>query len=243
MSTISTTNFTVLQDLQRQIKELTKKGSSLEKVAQGTTELIYQQFNESVVLTRLYVTIPFGKLPPFNQNFVAKLKAIAPHLNDKTPILSLLGTSGDNPNWNNRLKSQGHVGIPLLSASFIEEIPMIARLLQDLGVSLDLIDHQDEGALVENLSQIAGLFYVPDATKAVDNKGRKIISAQNFVQQYQIKTVFGAGGLHLSTKTFITLIVFSRESIKKSQVSQFMPLTNIIAATGSDLIVQGKFFG
>jgi len=94
---------------------------------------MYDEFEESIVLARLFATVPFGELPAYNQEFVNKLAdstGITQLINDKTYILSLLGTHGVEENWNARLNSQGHIGIPLASADFIDSIPMMSRLLK-----------------------------------------------------------------------------------------------------------------
>ena len=40
-------------------------------------------------------------------------------------------------------KSKEHMGIPLISSAFVGAIPMISRLLKELGVPLDWIDSHD----------------------------------------------------------------------------------------------------
>jgi len=49
----------------------------LEDASQRFAELMYEQFPKSVVLSRVFATIPFGMLPDFRQNFVLKLSESA----------------------------------------------------------------------------------------------------------------------------------------------------------------------
>ncbi|MFH0940065.1 MAG: hypothetical protein V1899_12410 [Planctomycetota bacterium] len=57
----------------------------------------------------------------------ADSKNIAHLVKNETLVLSLMGTRGDEPAWNDRRSSAGHIGIPLASADFINKIPMMIR--------------------------------------------------------------------------------------------------------------------
>jgi hypothetical protein len=89
----------------------------LEEAAQELATALQKQFDESVVLSRVYVTAPFDTMPPTNKTFVQNL----------APVLSLIGTYGQEEDWRDRRNSKGHVGIPLISSAFVGAIPMIAR--------------------------------------------------------------------------------------------------------------------
>jgi hypothetical protein len=230
---------------EQKLQELIKGSSSVEAVAQRVAQNIYDSFRGSVVLSRFYATIPYKKLPEKNRQFaatMAKAHGATGLLGEDTPVLSLLGTAGDNAEWNSRHTSKGHVGIPLISTDFIDGIPMIARLLQDLGVSLGGTDGAGSGIETSKFGRLGGLFYVEDARTAVDQGGRKIISAQDFVAAHGIRTVFGTAGLYFLTKTFITVIVFTRETISRKTARHFMPLGGVITSTTSDLVNRGKLF-
>jgi hypothetical protein len=89
-------------------------------------------------------------------------------------------TRGRQRNWNSRFDSQGHVGIPLASADFVDSIPMIARLLKELGPSIELAQDLDTAIVTQSIGSV-GLFYMDDARTAEDQNGRKIIADQDFV--------------------------------------------------------------
>ena len=84
-------------------------------------------------------------------------------LRPKTPVLSLLGTRGAVPRWNSRHLSEGHVGIPLASAEFVDAIPMIASLVKQLGVGIESADDVETAIVTNTLGTAAGVFYVDDA--------------------------------------------------------------------------------
>jgi hypothetical protein len=87
----------------------------LEESAQSLTTSLHDRFQDSVTIARVFATVPFEDLPSSNRSFVEKLAdstGAAGDLHDKTPVLSLIGTYGQEENWKDRRKSEGHVGIP-----------------------------------------------------------------------------------------------------------------------------------
>jgi hypothetical protein len=60
-------------------------------------------------------------------------------------------------------------------------------------------------------------FYVRDAKTEVDIKGRKIIAAQDFVNEYDVKTVMGFGGGYTGNYPFYTAIIFLNEEIEPTR--------------------------
>ena len=57
------------------------------------------------------------------------------------------------------------------------------------------------------------MFYVPDARTEVDEKGRPVISAQDFVEEHGIGTVFGFGGAYMLERSYLAMIFFCREAV------------------------------
>ncbi len=245
MTKISTANSTSLRPLLEQVKQKTKGCKTLDEAAQLLSDIIYEEFRDSLVLARVYATVPFSELPATNRTFVtivATTNDIMPLIKDDTPILSLLGTRGLKPEWNDRHMSQGHVGIPLASAAFVDQTPMIAELLKEVGLDLDWIDSGEMDIVTKAVGGVSGIFYVQDARQAVDLKGRKVISAQDFVEANDVKTVFGLAGGYPTSKTFITIILFCREMLEKSQVELFVPLIDALKANTTYLASTGAVF-
>lgn len=245
MTKISDVSNSVISAFAKKAAEDLIGASSLERAGQRLTELMYEEFKESIVMARFFATAPFNKLPDFNKQFVTQLaasKGISELIKDQTLVLSLLGTYGDKDEWKDRHNSKGHIGIPLVSADFITLIPMISRLLKMLGVPFEWISSTDTGIVTKALGSIFGVFYVPDAKTAVDEHNRKIITMQDFVDSSNIKTVFGLAGGYISGVTFVVLIVFTRETVSKYCVEQFMPLINSIKMSTAHLVSEGKIF-
>ncbi len=224
---IAEASASTVSDLWTQIQARVGNSQHLENAAQELATAVHSQFDESVVIARVFVTVPFGALPESNKDFVRKLAesaGAADDLKPGTPVLSLIGTHGQEEDWGDRRKSKGHVGIPLISSSFVGAIPMIARLLQELGVPLDWADSHDTEIIVQTLSGSQGLFFVEDASQATDQEGRKIIAAQEFVSSYDVKSVFGTGGVYPNGQ-MIVVVVFCRDSFAKSEAEHFLALT------------------
>ncbi len=220
MARISEARFTDFKQTQQAIAEQIQGAASFEQAAQQYTTALYTQFRESIVLIRQFATVPYAELPESNKQFVSTLatsQGVRENLHAHTLVLSLVGTSGDKPAWNDRKQSRDHVGIPLISAQFIDAIPMMSRLLKQVGLGLDWINSQDATIAESTLGLMSGLFFVPDAATEVDSQGRKIITAQEFVTTHQVKTVCGFGGGYFGTKTMVVTIIFLREAIKKQQ--------------------------
>ncbi len=245
MATIERASAQMIIDLKAKVAEVANGCTHLEEAAQNLCDCIYEQFRESTLLIRLFATIPCGKLPEGHRDLVnglAQAQGIVHTINDDTLVLSLLGTRGEEPGWNDRKTSNNHAVIPLASADFIDQIPMISRLLNELGVDLDWIDDRDSEIVAKMIGKRAGLFYVSDAATGVDQKGRPIIVAQDFVEKHAVKTVFGIGGIYLLGEVFISLIVFCRDTFARDQAQRFVPLvaefksaTTKLAASGSIL--------
>jgi len=240
MDLLSKSSLENLVAIQNNISEKVKGAQNLENAAQEYMSILYNRFAESIVLARFYVTVPFKNLPETNRQFVttlAQAKGINDLIKDETLVLSLLGTRGQKDEWNDRKKSKGHVGIPLASADFIDKIPMMSRLLKQLGAELNWINSNDTGLVAKTFKNVSGVFYVRDAKAETDTQGRKIIAAQDFVEEFGVKTVFGIGGCYLGTATFFTTIIFLRETIEKELAERFMLQANKFK-TATNLIVE-----
>ena len=215
-----------------------------EQAAQELSAAFYSKFSESVVLARVFLSVFFDTLPQANQNFVRNLAQSAEGTSDlknSTPVLSLIGTSGQEPDWNDRRKSEGHIGIPLISSSFVGEIPMISRLLRELGVPIEWIDSHDSEIIRKAVGDSSGLFFVDDAATAKDHEGRNIIVAQNFVSAHGVKSVFGGGEAYANGQMFV-FVVFCRDAFSRETAEQFSSLTGLFKGSTAALVQAEKIF-
>jgi hypothetical protein len=221
-----------LKTLWRDVEADIGRAGHLEAAAQTVTRTLYQRFPGSVALARAFVTVPLESLPDKNQSFVRDLAGrtgILAELRPTTPVLSLIGTFGSQDAWCDRRRSEGHIGIPLVSAAFVDGIPMVSRLLQELGMDLHWLERNDTGIVAKVLGSATGVFYVPEAAHETDRMGRKIIAAQDFVADHHIRSVFGFGGSYFGG-SIVTFILFCTARIDRAVAQRFAPLANLFKA-------------
>jgi hypothetical protein len=244
MVTIKDGSYPELKLLFRRIEAKSHTGTTLQAASQACAEEIYDYYRDSLVLVRVYATRAYAKIPQHIQQFareIADAQGVASMLQPESIILTLLGTAGVQADWNNCLRSRGHLGIPLVTASFVENLPMVAALMKDMGLGLDWLDRQDNSIVVRELGRLARAFFVPDARTAVDAQGRKVVPASDFVAAYGVRTVFGLGGGFLDG-TFLAMIFFTREIIEKPKVEAFLPIINLFKLGTLSTVLEHMIF-
>ena len=218
---------------------------SLAAAAQALADTVFSAFEESLALVRVFATVPFGELPGANQGFVRALmreRGVEGLLAPETLVLSLMGSKGARPEWNDRLLSRGHLGIPLASAEFVDAIPMIARLLSEFGLAIVGMEGGGSRIVRSTVGNLSGMFYVSDAGTETDDQGRLIISAQDFVAEHGVRTVFGFGGAYMLERSYAAIILFAREAIDAERARDLAPLSSALKAATMRLVDQGRFF-
>ena len=233
-------------ELWEKVKTKITSAASLHEAMQAVTKNLRDEYAESLALVRVFVTVPYSSLPQDNQSFVSNLlrkQGVTDPVAPDTPVLSLMGTSGQEPEWNSIESSEGHVGIPLISDQFVAEIPMVSRLLTDLGLELDLGVEPGTTYSDDPQSNVR-TFYVNDALSATDSRGRKIIVNQEFANQYAIKTVFGGGGLYPNMPQHVLAVIFfNKEFVSLDIATAFEPfISSVQASTSKFLEEEGLIF-
>jgi hypothetical protein len=233
-----------LRDHVKEVRAGVENRRSLASAAQALADTVFPAFEESLALVRVFATVPFGELPAFNQGLVRDLlrERRASPVADGTPVLSLMGTRGLKPEWNDRLSSRGHTGIPLASAEFVGAIPMIARLLFEFGLEIVGLDGGGARIVRAKVGNLSGMFYVADARTETDEAGRLIISAQDFVAENEVRTVFGFGGAYMLERSYVAVILFAREAIDPEHARELAPLSSALKAATMRLVAEGRFF-
>ncbi len=217
---------------------------SLDVASQLFTDTLFKQFEEDAALIRVYSTVAYGDLPAETQKFVHAIaddNGVTDRLHGETPVLSLMGTTGKEEAWCDRRLSHGHMGIPMVSSAFVDAIPMVSRLLQQMGVGIDWIDSTDLRTAVSGAAQMSGFFYVPNASTEKDAKGRLVIPAQDFVTDYRIKTVSGVGATY-SSGTMAVAIVFATRSVTIAATRHLQPLIDAFVSSTTGLVQHGALF-
>ena len=217
---------------------------SFAEAAQKFVEILFEELEESAVLFRLFVTVPYAVLAERERSFATELaqaRGFADEVNDDTSVVCLLGTRGKEASWNDRRESARHFAIPLTNASFIQTIPMVSRLMSDMGTGLEWVDKQESRILVKSFGRMARVLYVEDAVTARTSDGFNIVPDQDFVAANGIKTVLGLGGAYLNS-SIVTVILFTNEIIPRRTVEKFMPLINTFKVATMKLVSEQRMF-
>ena len=239
----STCTWSELYPFTRELGKKLAGCGSVESTAQEFARTLFETFTDSVVLARVYLSLPLMDLAPEVRKFADALAAsngLTAKMKPATPVLCLMGTYGLETAWRRRTLSQGHQGIPLASAEFVDSVPMLARLFRDIGVSSQALLDFDGGVDIQR-DAVNGLFYVPDAQKTVDAHGRLVIPAQDFVAKHGVKTVFGSGGLFING-SFGAFILFSREEVSRPAAERVGTLLSVLKAAAGAQLASRKLF-
>ena len=234
-----------IRDHVRHVRSRVEDRRSLAAAAQALADTVFSAFEESLALVRVFAVVPFGELPGANQGFVRALmreRHIERMLAPAMPVLTLMGTRGVLPEWSDRALSRGHVGIPLASGEFVDAIPMIARLLSEFGLAIEGIEGGGARIVRGKVGNLSGMFYVGDARTETDEHGRLVISAQDFVSEHGVRTVFGFGGAYMLERSYVAVILFARETIDAERARELAPLSSALKAATLRLVDQGAFF-
>ena len=202
------------------IRRVTKSASSMEDAAAA----IVRHLHEACVggegtgrvcpLVRFYKTHAFGDLDAELQAFArARLGDVAP--TPEMKCLVLLGTAGEEAEWNDRRSSRQHRAIPLPSEQIVAQAPMIAQLVHQLGVPLGALVNPSSDVVGELEGRTYNVFHVEDAV------GSPFIPAQaDFVVPRGIRSVVGFGGV-LRTGDLFAVILFSRVHVRRDVAERF----------------------
>jgi hypothetical protein len=180
-------------------------------------ELADDEGAPALALARVYKTHPYKGLPADLQDFAGGI------LGEPAPgdlrCLTLLGTAGELPAWNDRRLSDGHKAIPLVSEPMVEQLPMVVQLIMQLGLELSSVIRPELDTARELSQRTYDVFHVPDAL------GSPHIPAQDFVREHGIRSALGFGGM-LYTGDFYAVVLFSKVPIS-SDTAQLLKILSL----------------
>ncbi len=245
MKKISDANHSDFEILQNSVKKI-KKLDTAEKLAQEFIDVIYEYFQESLVLLRLFSSVPYSALPAQDKQLVDKKandSGTAHLYNDGTPVLTLLGTRGQKSDWNVRPKSQGFRCIPLVSSGYVASLSMLSMQFRKMKFDFGLFDTWDKTIVAKGRADgYSGMLYIKDAGIEKDEQGRMIVPRQEFVAENNIKTVLGFGSGYSNHPTIAALFAFTNETLSESTVKPFASLLETYISTSKELVRNGRIF-
>ena len=198
-----------LAEFGERIRAFARSAESMEDASKRIVDLLYDELRDgrgepACSLVRVYKTHPYGRLPYDLREFAGNVLGGVPE--DDVRCLALLATRGERPEWNDRRLSAGHRAIPLPTVGFVEQLPMIAGLIGQLGLSVDDVVRPPEHKLTELSQRSYGVFHVPEAA------GSPLLPAQDFVEQHGVRSALGFGGV-LFSGDFYAVVLFARVPI------------------------------
>lgn len=212
------------QQIQSELRGLQEQPSSLEQAANAVVRFFYDRLvnpvngERSCALVRCFKTFRYADLPDDLQE-VARRSAFNQRISAETQMLTLLGTAGDHPDWNDRRRSNHHRAIPLASEEMVRQSPMIAQMIQQFGLDIGEIVRPDKTFPVYAEKRDFGVFHVQDAV------GSPFVPAQNgFVLQYGIRSILGFGSLLASGDLFLMLL-FAKVEISAERAQMLRKLS------------------
>ena len=210
-------------------REIGERASSLTDVAQAITEylqscLVDAAGDPACALVRMYKTHRLDELPASLQGFVGG-EGRGRGLAGTTRCLTLVGTAGVEPAWNDRTRSIGHQAIPLATAEAVERSPMIVGLIEQLGLEVAAIVDPARADPLALHHRDYDVFFVPDAVNS------PLVPAQDgFVVPYGVRSVVGCGGV-LPSGDLFALILFTRLLLSPATADLFRTLALSVKAT------------
>ena len=198
-----------LSDFGERIRGFAHTATSMEDACGRIASLLYEELVDergapACALVRVYKTHPYGRLPHDLRAFAGNVLGEVP--DDDVRCLTLLATRGALPAWNDRRLSAGHRAIPLPTVGFVEQLPMIAGLVGQLGLSVDEVVRPQQHKLPELSQRSYGVFHVAEAA------GSTLLPAQDFVGEHGIRSALGFGGV-LFSDDFYAVVLFAREPV------------------------------
>ncbi|MCC6141572.1 MAG: PAS domain-containing protein [Nitrospira sp.] len=196
------------------LRQLGTGASSIEAVADRITRYLYTNLTTgpeetpACALVRLFKTQPYNRLGPDLQALVdARLEGTPDNPNMK--CLTLLGSTGAVPGWNNPAQSSRFRVIPLADPNALAKLPMFSQLFAQFHIDLPFLDNIGSSLLTDQYATTFNAFHVPDALGSPYVPGQK-----DFVVPFGVRSVFGCGGL-LPTGELVAIILFAKVTVTK----------------------------
>lgn len=201
------------------LRRAVQPARSLQAAADEIVRYLFGAFRDTVTaepqlaLVRFYKTHPYRELDPDLQLIARTTLGQAP-ADQGIKCLTLLATAGVEEEWNDRRRSRGHRVIPLASVRMLQRAPMIAQLIEQMGMDVQHLLATDPAILPDAEGRSYNIFYVDTA------RGSPYIPAQaEFVRPFGIESVVGFGGM--LRREMFAVVLFSRVAIPLGSANRF----------------------
>lgn len=242
MSSFGSYTVAELSRLRAELKELGSACSNLREAGGIFLERLLAELGESLVLGRLFGTIPFAFLPEREQAFartIADQRKLSAELTGDTIVVTLLASRGRRSEWNDPSSSRRRLAVPVLNERSFDAIPLIGRLLGKTKLGESWSRKQDTLARVEAAGGMSQLLHLGDARTLRSSDGRMAVPDQDFVAEHDVRTVLVLGGSYLNGSV-IALVLFTNELLTEEQSAKFTPLVNTLKAATMKAVMAGR---
>jgi serine phosphatase RsbU (regulator of sigma subunit) len=213
-----------------ELRALALTATSVESFAQRLCELLRDTFvhegKEQTALVRFYGTAALGALPEAERAYAGSRRL---PLEDTTTCLTLLGTAGVEPPWNDRRNSVAHRVVPLVDADHVATMPMIAALLLQLGIDVEALAAGQPDVVVKSADGSCRIFHVEQAS------GSPLIPDQDFVAAHGIECSIGFGG-SLPTGEVFAVVMFCNVAVALASAELFETVALSIRLATLDML-------
>jgi hypothetical protein len=212
--------FREMMDCRGRIRDLfadeppTLEDAAERAVAFFREELVDDEGAPACALVRFFKTHPYRSLP-YDLQLAARTAAPDATHDAELRCLTLVATRGDEEAWNSRTASQGHRAIPLISVEMVQQAPMIAQLITQMGIPIANVLRPSRTVLLDHDQKGHNVFYVERALGSPH-----IVAQKDFVARYGVESVLGFGGL-LASGDLFAVIMFSKVHIPVEVADQF----------------------
>lgn len=219
--------------LSERLRETATGATSRQQVCERITDLLYEGLRladsgePACVLARCFQTCHYARLPVDYQHAAEEMLEQTP-LHPSMRCLALMATRGTRTVWNDVATSMRHQCIPLPSVEVVARAPMIARLLDQFGISVERLVAKvplDAAQAVADDAAQPGTFNTFHITEAA---GSPFVPAQTeFIEPFSVKSVLGLGGL-LADGNIFAVILFTRVPVSGEVAANFGALGPVV---------------
>jgi len=203
--------------------KLGDEAASMEDACQQIADYLFTNFvdpttnDKACALVRIFKTHNFGELEaPLRRTVQETFFESAP--SSMMKCLTLFGTRGVLEAWDDRKRSGEHQAIPLPSAAFVSNFPMVAQVISQFGLDVEFVIQPDSRNILANVGKMFNVFHIGEA-----EGNQYLTDQQEFVKSHGVQSVLGVGGLFPSGNLFVVLM-FSRVAISRQIAEMFKPL-------------------
>jgi signal transduction histidine kinase/CheY-like chemotaxis protein len=176
--------------------------------------LVDDEGKPALVLARFFRSCSYCELDDELQTLV---RNGAPSPAADLKCLRLLASVGSEPAWNDLRQSVGHRVIPLPNEEAVRRLPMIARLIRQLGLDVAGLLQSDPQLVLRELQ--TGVFHVEEALGS-----RHIPAQKDFVERYGVRSAVGFGDV-LPDGNVFAVIMFSNVTVPREAAILFSHLS------------------